>query len=103
MRYRPDDRFWVVLDPAPNSEVGDVLFESSIRGLQLQFKGGLKMDRNPSIFADKGEAEEEVRRRLLAQKVAKVAQGMDDVSPEAVRRIQFLDADGKVVFDKDLR
>ncbi len=103
MRYRPDDRFWVVLDAAPNSEVGDVLFESSIRGLDLQFKGGLKMERSPTIFTDREEAEQEARRRLLSQKVAKVvAAGMDGISTDAVRRIHLVDAAGTVVFDQEV-
>jgi hypothetical protein len=38
MRYGPDDKFWGVVDPTPVSELGDVLFETTLHGLELQFK-----------------------------------------------------------------
>jgi len=59
MRYGPDDKFWVVVDPTPESEMGDLLFETSLRGLDLQFKGGLTMAQNPTIFTDQQEAKYE--------------------------------------------
>ena len=31
MRYGPDDRFWVVTDPTPESELVDICFEASLR------------------------------------------------------------------------
>jgi len=42
----------VVLDPTKDSETADILFETSLRGLDLQFKGGLSMASNPTIFTD---------------------------------------------------
>ena len=64
MRFCLDDKFWVVTDPRPESELGDVCFESSIRNMALQFKGGLSLDDNPTVYTDRAEAEREARRRL---------------------------------------
>lgn len=64
MRLGPKDKFWVVTDPAPRSELADVLFESSLEGMRLQFKGGLTIEENPTIFTDRGEAEVEAKLRL---------------------------------------
>lgn len=57
-RYEPDRApFWVVLDPLPTCELVDVLFETTLRGLERQFKGELTMHRNPTVFTDRREAE----------------------------------------------
>ena len=37
MRYGPDDKFWVVVDPKPRSTLEDLVFEASLRDLELQF------------------------------------------------------------------
>ncbi|MBU1951126.1 MAG: hypothetical protein KJ927_20610 [Candidatus Eisenbacteria bacterium] len=66
MKYGVDDRFWLVVDPGPESEEADILFEASLRSLDLQFKGGLTMDRNPTLFTDRKEAEIEAFGRLMA-------------------------------------
>ena len=47
MRYGLDDKLWVVVDPTPQSTLGDILFQASLRDLSLQFKGGLSVDENP--------------------------------------------------------
>ena len=60
MRIGPDDKFWVVVDATPESEMGDILFETTLRGLDLQFKGGLSMEQNPTIFTDHQVAEIEI-------------------------------------------
>jgi len=64
MRYGLDDKLWVVVDPTPQSTLGDILFQASLRDLSLQFKGGLSVDENPTLFTDKEEAIAEVHRRL---------------------------------------
>jgi len=64
MRFGPDDKFWVVTDPTSQSELGDILFQASLRRLELQFKGGLRMTDNPTLFTKKEEAEIEARARL---------------------------------------
>jgi hypothetical protein len=43
----PDTKIWLVIKPSLQSELVDILFETSLRGLELQFKGGLTAD---SIF-----------------------------------------------------
>jgi len=64
MRYGLDDKLWVVVDPTPQSTLGDILFQASLRDLSLQFKGGLSVDENPTLFTDEQEAVVEVHRRL---------------------------------------
>jgi hypothetical protein len=62
------DKFWVVTDPTPESTMGDICFEASVAQLALQFKGGLSMDRRPTIFTEKTEAEIEAYGRLVAMR-----------------------------------
>lgn len=64
MRFRPDDKFFVVVDASPISELGDIWFESSLRNLMNQFRGGLTLEENPTIFTSQGETLREARRRL---------------------------------------
>jgi len=71
MRFGPDDRFWVVVDPTPESEEGDCVFEASLRKLDLQFKGGLTIDRNPTLFTDENEARIEAFGRLTAMRASR--------------------------------
>ncbi len=68
MRFGPTDKFWMVLDPTPISELADILFETSILGLALQNKGGLEIDRRPMIFTDPEEARAEAMSRLEGQR-----------------------------------
>jgi hypothetical protein len=56
MRYGPDDKFWVVVDPKPDSTLDDLVFKASLRDLELQFRGGLSIDENPTLFTDRQEA-----------------------------------------------
>ena len=70
MRLGPDDSFWVVTDPTWESEEGDCVFETSLRKLDLQFKGGLTMDRNPTIFTDENEARVEAFCRMTAMRAS---------------------------------
>ena len=103
MRYGPDDELYVVIDPTGYSEMGDILFTASLRGLYLQFKGGLSLDRNPTIFTDQREAQIEAYGRLLAMRASKaIARWGTLASLEAVSRIELLDADGNVLFEADL-
>ncbi|MBU1951130.1 MAG: hypothetical protein KJ927_20630 [Candidatus Eisenbacteria bacterium] len=66
MKYGVDDRFWLVVDPGPESEEADIMFEASLRSLDLQFKGGLTMNNNSALFTDRKEAEIEAYGRLMA-------------------------------------
>ena len=56
MRFGPDDDFWVVVDPTHESQLEDAVFKATLRRLELQFKGGLTMDRNPTLFPAATEA-----------------------------------------------
>ena len=69
MRYGSDDKFWIVIDPTPASELSDVMFEASLNDLYLQFKGGLTMDQHPTIITQRKEAELEAFNRLLATRL----------------------------------
>jgi hypothetical protein len=64
MRFGPKDKFWVVTDPSPLSVLGDVLFAASLTDLLLQFRGGLTLDQNPTLFTERAEAEAEATARL---------------------------------------
>ena len=66
MRIGPDDKFWVVTDATTDSELEDICFETSMRGLELQFRGGLSMDCNPTIYTSKWDAEKAAKKRLKA-------------------------------------
>jgi hypothetical protein len=39
MRFGPDHKFWIVIDPKPDSELEDIVFQASLRDLQLMFQG----------------------------------------------------------------
>ena len=81
MRYGPDDKFWVVVDPTAESEMGDILFETTLRGLERQFKGGLTAMR-------------------AAQAVLRA--GLENPSTQ-IDRIDIYGADGKLVFEANCR
>ena len=100
MRFGPDDTLWVVTDPTSESEVGDILFEASLRKLDLQFKGGLTMDRNPTIFTDENEARVEAFGRLTAMRASaairdRLRSGKDVDLPF---KIEVHGASGEVLF-----
>jgi len=95
MHLGPDTPCWVVLDPTPSCGLGAVLYETTLRGLDLQLRGGLSMEKNPTIFTDGVAAEAEARRRFLAVGVAEAIRR----SPTPVARVHLYDADGGVVFE----
>jgi hypothetical protein len=104
MRFGPNDKFWVVVDPKPHSTQGDILFQASLKDLELQFKGGLRIEENPTLFTDQHEAEIEAYGRLLALRAAEAIarRGLDERLPNPTR-IEILDRTGKVLFRADLR
>ena len=51
------ETFWVVTKPTKDSELVDILFESDIYGMHLQFAGGLKRQDIVAIVNDKSKAE----------------------------------------------
>lgn len=62
------EKFWVVVEPRPASELGDVYFETDAKGLALQFKGGLDPEEIHAVFTARNEAEREAERILAAFK-----------------------------------
>ncbi len=104
MRFGPDDNFWVVVDPTPESQLEDVAFQASLRRLELQFKGGLTMDRNPTLFTDEKEAKVEGYGRLVAMRASHaIARRLrSDAGAEIPDRIQILDGEGYLLFEADL-
>ena len=104
MRYGPDDAFWVVTDPTPISTLGDILFETSLRGLDRQFHGGLSMADNPTIFTDRAEAEEEARGRMIALRTATaMLRSAPGQALGEARRFELKDEAGNVIFAGELR
>jgi len=91
--------FWVVTDPTPESALEDILFETSLRGLELQFKGGLTAGDNPTIFTDWFEAQVEAEGRLVATRAHRaIVEGRSTgMAPGIGRQGPILDSDGVVL------
>ncbi len=103
MRYGPDDSFWVVIDPKPNSTLGDIVFEASLRDLKLQFKGGLQIAENPTLFTDQQEARLEAYGRLTAMRASQAILQAGRENPDTrIDRIEVYGADGEIVFAADI-
>lgn len=104
MRYGPDHKFWVVTDPKPSSSLGDILFQASLKDLDLQFKGGFTIEENPTLFTEKEEAEAEAQGRLVARRASEtIARSGAGAKLQNATRIELRDGDGAVVFEMDLR
>jgi hypothetical protein len=105
MRFGPCDRvLWLVVDPTERSELDDLVSEVSLADLDLQFKGGLRIDQNPTLFTDRREAEIEAFGRVTAMRAsraiaAQVAAGK--LQPGA-HRLEVFDGEGKLFFGADL-
>ncbi|MHC5058695.1 MAG: DUF6894 family protein [Planctomycetota bacterium] len=104
MRFGPDDDLWVVVDPTPESQLEDIVFQASLRRLELQFRGGLTMDRNPTLFTDENEARVEALGRLTAMRAStairdRLRSGEDVDLP---LRIEVRGADGEVLFTAEI-
>ena len=104
MRIGPEDRMWVVTDPTSQSELADICFEASLADLHLQFKGGLTMASNPTLFTDRGEAEVEALGRLVARDASRAiaAQAAEGKPLKGAHRIEVLDENGKVLLESNL-
>ncbi len=98
MRYGPDDKFWVVVDPTPLSTLGDIVFEASLRDLELQFRGGLRIDEHPTLFTDRQEARREGRERLTAMRTAEAILRACHETPNArIGRVEIYSTDGELM------
>jgi hypothetical protein len=104
MRIDNTDRFWVVTDASPVSELGDVLFETTIEGLERQFKGGLSSDHNVTLFTDHKEAEAEAKKRLAVAKVVKALKIMVPTPAiENAATVEFKSKSGVTIFKANLK
>ncbi len=67
MRLELDTQIWVVTDAQPGWEIGDILDETTLRGLLLRARGGLEVSENPTVFTTEEEArrEADARRRAV--------------------------------------
>jgi len=105
MRFGPDDKFWVVTDASPESELDDLIFQTSLRGLELQFRGGLTMAIKPTLFTEEAEARIEAYGRLVAMRASQVIARLaaNGKALNLADRFEILDGDGKILFEADLR
>ena len=105
MRFGPQDKFWMVVDArSEESILGDLLFETSLEKLYLQFKGGLTLEDDPTIFTDEKEAKIEAFGRLTAHRAARaiLRQGRLDLLQQAAK-LEIFDGNGRRLFQADLR
>jgi hypothetical protein len=103
MRYGPDDKFWVVTDPHPDSTLDDIMFEASLRGLMLQFRGGLTMDDRPTLFTEQREAEIEAYGRMTAMRASQaIAASGAGAELQDVTRVELRGPDGGLLFEAEL-
>jgi len=103
MRYGPDDKLWVVVDPKPHSTLDDLVFEASLRDLELQFRGGLQIDENPTLFTDRQEARLEAYGRLTAMRASQAILRAGRENPDTrIDRVEVYGADGELVFAADI-
>lgn len=61
------DHFWVVTVPTKDSVLIDIYFSTTLNGLMLQFRGGLKSSDIVGIYFDKNAAKKEAL-SLLAKR-----------------------------------
>lgn len=103
MRYGPQEKFWVVVDPKEHSTLEDIVFQASLKDLELQFKGGLTIEENPTLFTEQQEAEIEAYGRLTALRATQaIARSGAGSKLQNATRLEIYGADGNLVFETDL-
>ncbi len=103
MRYGPQEKFWVVVDPKEHSTLEDIVFQASLKDLELQFKGGLTIEENPTLFTEQREAEIEAYGRLTALRATQaIARSGAGSKLQNATRLEIYGADGTLVFETDL-
>jgi len=104
MQLSPSDKFWIVTDPELSSPSGDILFETTLLDLELQFRGGLSWaEDQPMLFTDRGEAEAEAKRRLTALAAYRaIARAKTEQPIDGASRVALLDTRGKAIFKSEL-
>ncbi len=66
------ERFIVVHDPGPRSEVGDICFETDLAGLAAQVRGGFDPEgrhTNAVVYTDPAAARGDAEARIRARRV----------------------------------
>ena len=61
-RIATRERIHLVVDATSESELADVLCETTIAELASMFRGGLSASRNPTLYTQREEAERDARR-----------------------------------------
>ena len=103
MRFGPRDKFFVVRDPSPLSELVDIVMEVSLADVEAQIRGGMTLAENPTIFTSRTEAEAEAQARLVASRVAQaISRGGAGEGLRHAKGVQLLDAEGAVIFKASL-
>jgi hypothetical protein len=103
MKLGTDTKVWIVVDPTPRSEMTDICFEGSLRKLELQFRGGLTCEQNPTIFTDHDEAEVEAYGRLVAMRAAEaISRQAREGNLAGPCKVVIHGADGRVVFEAEV-
>lgn len=67
------DKFWIVTRPKGSSELSDICFQTDIKGLALQFKGGLDPEEILAVYTAMNEAQRAADRILTIVKEAEIA------------------------------
>ena len=67
MRINSTDKIWMVADPGPASQLVDILFDTTLEELHYHLGDLVREQRNPTLFTDEVEAEQEADRRLEAR------------------------------------
>lgn len=49
-------KFWVVTKPSPHSDIQDIVFQTNVMGMRLQFLGGLHQDEVYGFYKTKTKA-----------------------------------------------
>jgi hypothetical protein len=63
-----ETRIWVVVDPGPRSEIGDVCWVTTLDVLAANIRGGLEVaERHATIYLKHEEALTDARARLVAR------------------------------------
>lgn len=57
-------KFWVVTKPNQRSGLGDILFESDIKGMDRQFKGGLTTKEILGIYTTQSHGERVAKKAM---------------------------------------
>ena len=102
MRIGMDDAIWVVTEPTPQSELGDVCFEATFSKLLLQLRGGLDAEKIVALFTERNEAEIEAYGRLVAARAARAIAERGLKPGEAPSKIELIGPDGTVLFEAEI-